>query len=65
MQLRADNTLFSGPGSDLHSYKSFGNKVLSVADGVVVNVTDGLPEQTPTHFPPPDTPCQSSMATIS
>jgi hypothetical protein len=56
MQLGADNTLFSGPDTDLHSYKTFGNKLLSVAHGVVVHVTDGLPEQTPTRFPPPGMP---------
>jgi hypothetical protein len=52
IQLRPDNTLLSGPASDLHSYQYFGAKVLSVADGVVVGLQDGLPEQTPPNFPP-------------
>jgi Peptidase family M23 len=51
IQLRADNALLSGPLSDLHSYEYFGDKVLSVADGVVVGLQDGLPEQTPPNFP--------------
>lgn len=51
VQLRADRRMFSGPLSDLHSYRYFGAKVLSVADGVVVGLQDGLPEQTPPNFP--------------
>jgi hypothetical protein len=51
VQLLPDHRLYSGPLSDLHSYKYFGAKVLSVAAGVVVGVQDGEPEQTPPHFP--------------
>lgn len=51
VQLRDDNTLFSGPLSDLSSYAFFGSKLLSVADGVVVGRQDGQPEQTPPDFP--------------
>lgn len=51
IQLRADHTLLSGALSDLHSYRYFGAKVLSVADGVVVGLQDGLPEQIPPNFP--------------
>ena len=58
IQLRANNTLFSGRRSDLHSYKYFGSKVLSVAAGVVVRMQDGQPEQTPPKFPKDSTTSQ-------
>jgi hypothetical protein len=51
VQLLPDRRLFSGPVSDLFSYKYFGADVLSVAAGVVVGLQDGEPEQTPPHFP--------------
>ncbi len=51
VQLLPDRRLFSGPVSDLDSYKYFGANVLSVAAGVVVGLQDGEPEQTPPHFP--------------
>ncbi len=51
IQLSADHKLLHGPVSDLHSYRYFGSQVLSVANGVVVGLQDGLPEQTPPNFP--------------
>jgi hypothetical protein len=51
VQLGTDRKLLHGPLSSLHSYRYFGSKVLSVANGVVVGLQDGLPEQTPPNFP--------------
>ncbi len=51
VQLGTDRKLLHGPVSDLRSYRYFGSKVLSVANGVVVGLQDGLPEQTPPNFP--------------
>lgn len=50
-QLDAQGRIFSGPPEKLESYTIFGKPVLAVADGVVVSVSDGLPEQTPGKYP--------------
>jgi hypothetical protein len=51
VQLDAQGRLFSGPKDRLSSYKYYGDKILSVADGVVVGAHDGEPENTPGKFP--------------
>ena len=50
-QLDAQGRIFNGPPEKLESYTIFGKPVLAVADGVVVSVSDGLPEQTPGKYP--------------
>ncbi len=47
VQLRADGQLFSGARAKTDSYLYFGSEVHAVADGPVVAVLDGLPEQVP------------------
>src|SRR5215213_6219707 len=42
-----DNRLFTGDGTRNEDYFAFGTEVLAVADGTVVFVRDGLPEETP------------------
>lgn len=51
VQLNAENKLYAGPQNKLSSYAYEGAKVLSVADGTVVGIQDGQPEQTPSTFP--------------
>lgn len=46
-QLLADGQLFSGDRAKTDSYAYFGSEVHAVADGPVVAVLDGLPEQVP------------------
>ena len=46
-QLLADGQLFSGDRAKTESYAYFGSDVHAVADGPVVAVLDGLPEQVP------------------
>ena len=43
--------LNSGPPDQLSSYAFFGDEIYSVADGTVVAITDGLPEQVPGKLP--------------
>jgi len=50
-QLNPENKLYSGPRDQLSSYAYVGAKVLAVADGTVVNLQDGRPEETPPNFP--------------
>ncbi len=49
-QLRAGQ-VFAGDGSQNQQYFAFGADILSVADGTVVSVRDGLPDQTPNQLP--------------
>jgi hypothetical protein len=55
VQLSADGTLYKGDRSKLESYPYFGADIHAVADGPVVAVLDGLPEQvagqSPTGLP--------------
>jgi hypothetical protein len=55
LQLSADGTIFTGDRSKPESYPYFGADIHAVADGPVVGVMDGLPEQiagqTPTGLP--------------
>src|SRR6476646_6446445 len=46
-QLNPENKLYAGPRDKLSSYAYVGSKVLSVADGTVVNLQDGRPDETP------------------
>ncbi len=46
-QIDGENKIFSGPAEDLSSYVIYGAEAIAVADGTVVRVIDGLPEQTP------------------
>jgi hypothetical protein len=50
-QLHADGRIYTGAREKLESYAIFGQPVLAVAEAVVVSTIDGLPEQTPGHFP--------------
>jgi hypothetical protein len=52
VQLDAQNRIASGPINELASFRYFGVPVLSVADGTVVGIEDGLPEQVPGKLPP-------------
>ncbi|MGE5764222.1 MAG: M23 family metallopeptidase [Mycobacterium leprae] len=56
VRLDGSGRLFTGPANKLTSYRYFGTEVLSVADGVVVGIQDGLPENVPGHLPPVVTP---------
>lgn len=47
VQLDAQNRLFTGEAAKVESYPYFGAEIHAVADGPVVAVVDGLPEQTP------------------
>src|SRR5215213_11656511 len=55
-QLDADNRLYSGKKKKLDSYTIYGQEAIAVADGTVVKVVDGLPEQVPGVFPENITP---------
>ena len=51
VQLNDKNMLNAGPQDQLSSYAFFGDEIYSVADGTVVEVVDGLPEQVPGKLP--------------
>src|SRR5207248_8353060 len=55
VQLSADLRLFTGTGKELTDYPYFGDKVYSAADGVIVEVKEGLPDNPPGEFPPSPT----------
>ena len=44
-----NGTSFSGPEGDVASYYSYGKPVLAVANGTVVRVKDGIPNNPPGH----------------
>ena len=50
-QLDADGRIYSGKQEDPESYTIYGQEAIAVADGTVVKVVDGLPEQTPGEMP--------------
>ena len=50
-QMDARRRIYNGTREKVESYTIFGKPVLAVADGVVVSVIDGLPEQTPGKYP--------------
>ncbi len=51
VRLDQAHRLYIGPVDLLTSYPYFGDPIHSVADGVVVRIQDGLPEQTPGALP--------------
>ncbi len=51
VQLNDKNQLNAGPIDQLSSYAYFGDEIYSVADGTVVGMEDGLPEQVPGKLP--------------
>ena len=51
LQLNPENKLYAGPQDQLSSYAYQGAKVLAVADGTVVDLQDGRPDETPPNFP--------------
>jgi hypothetical protein len=51
VQLRPDGRLFTGDRGKLESFSYFGADIHAVADGPVVAVVDGLPEQVPGASP--------------
>jgi hypothetical protein len=51
VQLDQSGRLFTGPANELSSYKYFRTPIHAVADGVVVRILDGEPDQTPGGFP--------------
>jgi hypothetical protein len=50
-QLNSESRLFEGNKKKLKNWTIYGKKVYAVADGTVVKVIDGLPEQVPGVFP--------------
>jgi hypothetical protein len=57
-QLNAQGGCCTGPVKDLSSWPFFGAPILAVADGVVVDMLDGMPEQVP--GPPKDVTAQNA-----
>jgi len=51
LQLQPDGVLFTGDPTKLESYSYFGTDIHAVAEGPVVAVLDGLPEQIPSKTP--------------
>jgi Peptidase family M23 len=47
VQIGEDNKTYHGDAKDNHSYHCFGVEALAVADGLVAEVKDGIPENTP------------------
>jgi murein DD-endopeptidase MepM/ murein hydrolase activator NlpD len=62
VKLDGQGRLRSGPASDVNSYTSYGEKLLAVADGVVVATLDGLPDQVPPNDPDPSTVTLENVA---
>jgi hypothetical protein len=58
-QLDADNRVYSGRKKKLDSYTIYGQEALAAADGTVVKVVDGLPQQKPGVFPEGISPDQA------
>jgi hypothetical protein len=50
-QINGEGKVYVGDRLDLKSYFIYGDDILSVTDGTVVKVLDGLPEQVPGKFP--------------
>jgi murein DD-endopeptidase MepM/ murein hydrolase activator NlpD len=47
LRMGADGKSYSGDAKDNKNYHAYGSEVLAVADGVVVEVKDGIPENVP------------------
>jgi len=56
IQLNPAGQLYTGNPADVASFPFFGTPVHAVADGTVVRVLDGQPEQTPGKLPEGQTP---------
>ena len=52
VQLTSDLHLFVGDAGQLSSYPYFGEKIYAAANGVIVGILDGLPDNPPGTFPP-------------
>jgi hypothetical protein len=52
VQLTPANALVEGPYDQLSSWPYFGHRIRAAADGEVVRIQDGLPEQVPGALPP-------------
>ena len=52
LKLDDHGRLFEGPATSISSYAYYGTPVHAVADGEIVAVVDGLPNQVPTEEPP-------------
>ena len=50
-QLDAEDRIYNGPRKDNESYTIYGEQAFAVADGTVVTVIDGIPENVPGEFP--------------
>ena len=50
-RLDAENRIYNGPQEDLESYTIYGENAIAVADGTVVAVVDGVPENVPGEYP--------------
>lgn len=48
MKLDGSHRLFSGPAARVESYAAYGAPVYAVANGTVIETSDGAPERTPT-----------------
>jgi murein DD-endopeptidase MepM/ murein hydrolase activator NlpD len=57
-QLDADNRIYSGE-KEVDSYTIYGQEAIAVADGTVVKVVDGVPEQEPGVFPEGISPAEA------
>lgn len=55
MRLDSEGRLVVGDPSDVENYVGYGSDVLAVADGIVVDVLDELPDQVPGELPDPAT----------
>ena len=55
MQLDESGRLVHGDPADVHNYPSYGNEVLAVADGNVVDTLNTLDDQIPGQLPDPKT----------
>jgi hypothetical protein len=51
VQVGENGRLYDGPKDELSSYPSYGARIRSVADGIVVGTRDNQPEQKPGRFP--------------
>jgi murein DD-endopeptidase len=47
VELNPDGTTHTGDGADNKSYRAYGAEILSVADGIVTETKDGIPQNAP------------------
>ncbi len=58
-RLDAQRHIYTGPRADPRSYAIYAQPVLAVADARVASISDGLPEQTPGHYPEAIAPAEA------